>query len=162
MKRKSILMFWIASIILLTGCGDDTPTTVNAITLDGDAFKITAPSLIGVSIDGEGHAAISFANATSSSSKVLSIDFEYSPNEDIDGTYSYPQEGTDRYLDEFLTSYTEFSGNNFYSTELESGSITIKNNSGDNYTVTLDLTMVDGKKFEGKYSGKFQVAFNNQ
>jgi hypothetical protein len=164
MKRKSILMILICSIAFVSGCGDETPSTLNTIKLDGGSFKVLFPSLLGVSIDGEGHISVSLSNITNSGiSKTLSIDFEYSPNEPISGSYSFPVEGTDRLLDDFLTNYTEMdiSGGSDYSTELESGRITVTENGGDNYTITMDLTMLDGKVFKGTYRGDFQVAFNN-
>lgn len=166
MNRKSILTLWICCIVFLSSCGsDETPSTVNSITLNGSSFKILFPSLIGVSIGGQGHAGISFTSLTNSGlSKTLSIDFEYSPNDPISGSYSFPQAGSDRYLDDFLTNYTEINisgGGSPYSTELETGRITIQENGGDNYTVTIDLKMLDGKVFKGKYRGVFTVAFNN-
>ena len=149
---------------LLSVCSDE-PSTVNTITMDGKSFKILFPSLIGVSIDGEGHVSITLSNFTNSGvSKTLGIDFEYSPGVPISGSYSFTQEGDDSLLDEFFTNYTEMDisgGGSEYSKELESGRVTVKANGGDNYTITIDLIMVDGKVFKGKYSGDFQTAFNN-
>jgi hypothetical protein len=47
------------------------------------------------------------------------------------------------------------------STTLDFGHITVQDNGGDNYTVTMDLTMVDGTVIKGKYRGEFVVMFNN-
>jgi hypothetical protein len=160
-KLKLPLLLSLISLVWLAGCSsDDDAKPQNTITLDGQPFKITSASLIGVSIDGEGHAGISFTNVSSTKSKILSIDFEYSPNEPISGTYSYPQ-GSDRYLDDILTYYTEIEGSSFNDTDLEEGTVTIVENGGSNYTVTINLTMLDGKVFSGTYKGKFVVAFNN-
>jgi len=167
MNKQKIAILSLAAILFLVSCGSDDdakPSVTNTIKLDGEAFSITAPSLMGVSIDGEGHAGITFTNTNSTGelTKVLSIDFEYSPSESVSGTYSFPQ-GTSRFLDDWLTNYTEFSmsSGSSNSTNLESGTVTVTDNGNNNYTVVVDLTMIDGKHFEGKYSGKFTVAFNN-
>jgi len=161
--RLSVLSFCF--FLILTGCGsDDPPSVQNTITIDGSPFTIIAPTLIGVSIGGQGHAAISFTGITGSVSKTLSIDFEYSPSVTLSGSYSFPQTGTDRLLDNWLTNYAEMStsgAGSLYTTNLDFGKITIQDNGGNNYTVTIDLTMLDGKVFKGTYRGAFSVLFNN-
>lgn len=162
-----MLLFVIALVPCVMGCGsdDDEPTTKSSITLDGQSFKIHSASLIGVSLDGEGHATINFVSTDGSLTKSLGIDIEYSPDQPVSGTYSFPQSGTDRYLDDWLTNYTEMtqtsSGVNSESASLVEGSVTVRDNGGSNYTVTMDLTMEDGKVFKGTYQGQMQTVFNN-
>jgi hypothetical protein len=116
-------------------------------------------------MDGEGHAGITLVNTDGTVSKSLGIDFEYSPDASVSGTYSFPQNNTDRYLDDWLTNYTEMSqsssGGSSESTNLQEGTVTVKDNGGSNYSVTVDLTMVDGKVFKGTYQGKMMTMFNN-
>lgn len=160
---KALLLFMALLPAFISCDSDDETSTVNNITMDGEPFTVHSASLIGVSMDGEGHAAVNLVNTDGSVSKSLSIDFEYSPNASVSGTYSFPQEGTDRYLDDWLTNYSvmSHSGGSSESTNLLEGTVTVKDNGGSNYTVTVDLKMVDGQLFKGTYQGKMQAMFNN-
>ncbi|HEY3429968.1 MAG TPA: hypothetical protein VGK39_04765 [Cyclobacteriaceae bacterium] len=158
---KSLLLLLLVSLILVS-CDSDEPSA--GVTIDGKSFNVISASLLGVSIGGDGHATISLTSANSSMSKTLSLDFEYSPNSPIEGNYSFPQVGSDRYLDDWLTNYSEITlsgGGSINSTNLETGKITIQDNGNNNYTVTMDLTMIDGTIIKGKYRGAFLVTFNN-
>ena len=160
MKLTKILVLF--SIVALVSCGDDEgSTTQNSIRLDGDPYKVIAPSIQGVSLDGEGHAAITFMNGGASTMRSLTIDFEYSPGASLTGTYVYPANSTDRLLDEWLTSYTWYDGQDSYDTHLSTGTLIVKHNGADNYTVTLDLTMEDGSVFTGTYKGEFTTQFQD-
>jgi len=162
MKSVKFLTLLLFVSIILASCGSDEPSA--GISIDGKSFNVISASLLGVSIGGDGHASISLVSANNSMSKTLSLDFEYSPNSPISGNYSFPQVGNDRYLDDWLTNYSEItlSGTgNIYSTNLESGKITVQDNGNSKYTVTMDLTMIDGTVIKGKYSGVFTVMFNN-
>ena len=161
--RKTLLMFGMIALIL-SGCSDDDgPSTQNKITLDGARFNISTATIVGVSIDGEGHAGISFTDANNTSSKTLNVDIDYFGDSNVAGTYSYPQEQGDGLLIDALTTYTEMTTDgDVYSTTLVSGTASVKANGGDNYTVTINLEMEDGKIFSGSYSGKFLVQFSNQ
>ena len=169
MRQVTTFAFVLCSIILLSGCGsDETPTTSNSVKFNGSSFSVLSASILGVSIDGEGHAGISFTNVTNSGiSKTLTIDIEYSGNGSVEGRYSYPQAAGDLYLDEFLTNYTEIDisgGGSEYFTQLEgggNGTVTVQHHGGDNYSVTMDLVMEDGSEFTGKYRGNFVVVFND-
>jgi len=165
LNAKSLL-FALALLSGLMSCqSDDEPSTSNTITLDGDPFKIQSATLVGVSLDGEGHAGINFINTDGTLTKSLGIDIEYTANESVSGSYSFPQSGTDKYLDDWMTNYTVMTqssgGTTSESTNLQEGTVTIKDNGDSNYTVTIDLTMVDGKVFKGTYQGKMQAMFNN-
>lgn len=160
-------LFVLALLLVLISCSSDDaePSVVNTITLDGQAFSIQSATLLGVSMDGEGHAGITFVSTDGTLTKSLGIDFEYTADVSVSGTYSYPQNNTDRYLDDWLTNYTEMtyssSSSDSQSTNLQEGTVTVKDNGGSNYTVTIDLVMDDGKVFKGKYQGKMQTMFNN-
>lgn len=165
-NAKSLLLA-LALLPGLMSCqsDDDKPSTSNTVMLDGESFKIQSASLVGVSLDGEGHAAITFVNTDGSTSKSLGIDFEYAANTSVSGTYSFPQNDTDKYLDDWMTNYTVMtqssSGVTSESTNLLEGTVTVKDNGDSHYTVTIDLIMVDGKVFKGTYQGKMQAVFNN-
>jgi len=162
MIQKTFLLLLIGSITVLSGCGsDETPS--NTIKIDGTSLKVLFASLLGVSIDGEGHVAMSLTAVSNSGiTKSLSIDFEYSTSAPIAGSYSFPQEGNDRMLNE-ITNYVmmDIVEETQYSTDIESGRVTVKDNGGDNYTLTIDLIMKDGLIIKGTYRGDFEVAFNN-
>ena len=91
------------------------------------------------------------------------MDVDYAGDSNVAGTYSYPQEQGDRLLLDALTNYTEMSSDgDVYSTTLVSGTVSVQVNGNDNYTVTMNLEMEDGKTFAGTYRGKFLVQFSNQ
>jgi hypothetical protein len=162
MKTVKFLTLLLLVTFILSSCGSDEPS--GGISVDGKSFNVISASLLGVSIGGDGHATISLISGNSSMSKTLSLDFEYSPTSPVSGNYSFPQAGSDRYLDDWLTNYTEITlsgSGSVYDTNLESGKITVLDNGNNNYTVTIDITMVDGTVIKGKYRGAFTVMFNN-
>jgi hypothetical protein len=130
--------------------------------MDGVALKETTVTLLGVSLDGEGHAGITFTVSDGSLTKVLTVDFEYSPSASLAGTYSFPETNNHRLLDDWLTYYAEFSGTSeMTSTNLESGTLTLEDLGGSRYAITIHLTMVDGTIFQGTYKGPVSAVFNN-
>jgi hypothetical protein len=167
MKRYHALKTCVLLLVALSwisGCSDDDkePSTQNSIQMNGAAFKISAASLVGISIDDEGHAAITFSASDGSTTKSLTIDFEYAPSVSLSGTYSFPLTGNSRLLDDWMTTYLEYNGTQaFTSTNLESGTITLQDHGKSQYTVTIDLTMVDGKIFKGTYKGSIVSSFMN-
>ena len=159
-----VYLFLFVALAWLSGCSDDDkePSVENTIEMDGSAFNVVGVSLLGVSIDGEGHAGITFTNTDGSVTKSLTVDFEYSPSTALSATYSYPQVSNKRLLDDWLTTYSEFNGTNeITSTNLESGTLTLEDNGNSKYTITVDLTMIDGKVFRGTYKGSVTTFFNN-
>lgn len=160
MKLTKILV--LISVVAFFSCSEDDGTqTQNSIRVDGEAYKVVAPSLVGVSLDGEGHAAITFVNSSSSTMQSLTIDFEYSPGVSVSGTYVFPANGTDRLLNDWLTSHTWYDGDDAYDTHLSTGTLIVKHGGADHYTVTLDLTMENGTVFTGTYKGEFTTQFQN-
>lgn len=152
----------VVCLIGFMSCGsDDDGGTPNKILINGEAFETNFNTITGVAIDGEGHAGISFSSVTSSGdSKTLTIDVEYDGTSKLGGTYSFPQ-GDDLYLDDFLTNYSVFVGSSYDGTNLSEGTVTVTRNSGDNYTVEMDLLMDDGTIFTGTITADFIVTFNN-
>ena len=162
MKVRNALFFF-GIIIALSGCSDDGPTTQNAVTLNGTKFNITTASIVGVAIDGDGHAGITFVYAGNGGSKTLNIDVEYAGDSNVAGTYSFPQDAGDRLLLDGLTYYNEVnSQGGFFAAMLVEGHVTIVNHGGNKYTVEMDLEMEEGKVFSGQYTGTFVTQFNNQ
>lgn len=160
---KTYLLVFVA-IALFSGCSDSDgePAVENTITIDGVPFKGAVVTLVGVSIDGEGHAGISFTVSNGSASKVLTVDFEYSPSSSLTGIYSFPEANNHRLLDDWLTSYTEFNGNSeMTSTNLNSGTLTLEDLGSSKYKVTIQLMMIDGTIFKGTYKGPIVAVFNN-
>jgi hypothetical protein len=160
MKLAKILVLFF--FVTLISCGDDDgSTTQNSIRLDGEPYKVVSPSIVGISLDGEGHAVITFVNGGASSMRSLSIDFEYSTRASLTGTYVFPANGTDRLLDDWLTSYAWYEGQDYYDTHLSTGTLIVKHNGANNYTVTMDLTMDDASEFKGTYKGEFTTQFQD-
>lgn len=157
-----VILFLTVAMLSISSCEkDEVNSNQNSLTIDGAAFEITTASIIGVSIDGDGHAGVNFMSVSESGSKSLAIDIEYSTDQPIEGDYAYPQSGDARLIDDWLTNYTEISGTTSNSTNLQTGTLNIVHNGGNNYTVKMNLTMVDGKVFSGTYTGEFLVQFNN-
>jgi hypothetical protein len=165
MKKYSISAFCLLLMgLLLQSCAVDNidPTSENTLKVNGETFEVTMASLLGISLEGEGHAALTFTGTNGVLTKVLTIDFEYSPSEDVSGTYAYPSASGSRNLNNFLTNYTEMPVTGaVYATNLEKGTVTVKDNGDSNYTITMDLLMNDGKVFKGTYRGEVQTVFNN-
>lgn len=167
MKRYhfiNIYLLLIAVLIWFSGCSDSdgAPAVENTITMDGTAFKEATVTLLGVSISDEGHAGISFTASNGSFTKVLTVDFEYSPSENLTGSYAFPETNNHRLLDDWLTNYAEFNGTSeMTSTNLESGTLTLEDLGGSRYTITIHLVMIDGTIFQGTYKGPVTAVFNN-
>ncbi|MCG8321505.1 MAG: hypothetical protein MI921_18520 [Cytophagales bacterium] len=157
-------IFVFVSIFAITSAcsSDDDSPPPNTLTMDGEAFAVTTANILGVSLDGEGHVAITLVSTDLSNTQTLTIDFDYVVGESIEGDYAYPKSGDLRLLDNWLTNYVEFQGTSSTAgSNLEEGELTVIDNGDNNYTITMDLTMVDGKVFSGSYTGDFQVTFNN-
>ncbi|WP_152425175.1 hypothetical protein [Nafulsella turpanensis] len=160
-KPLSITLFLF--VFLLSACTKEGMSpSGNSLTLNGAPFEVATVSLLGVSLEGEGHAGLTFTGREGTTAKTLTVDFEYSPAQAVDGTYAFPQTNGARLLNDWLTNFTEFNfSGETNSTNLEKGTVTIKDNGDSNYTVTIDLTMTDGKVFKGTYRGDVQAVFNN-
>ena len=151
-------------VFMLTACNKDKlPPAKHALTLDGLDYEVASANIVGVSIGGEGHANVSFISSEGNVAKTLNINIEYFTDKPIAGDYGFPQTGSLRYMDDWLTMYTEIDSGtgSMISTNLESGTMSIVHNGEENYTVTIDLTMIDGKVFKGTYTDNFVVGFNN-
>ncbi|MCK5277053.1 MAG: hypothetical protein KAK04_00925 [Cyclobacteriaceae bacterium] len=152
------------SILVIGSCSSDddaSPSNKNSIKFDGESFEILQASIIGVSLGGEGHAAISFTNGNPSLMKALTIDIEYFTDQSIEGDYAFPQFETQRLLNDWLTNYSEFDGTTNTSIHLQEGTLNVVHNGGNNYSITMNLTMDGEKAFSGTYTGEFEVFFNN-
>lgn len=160
---NKINFVFLVLLSILIGCSKDDPKpqVENSLTLSGQTFNVTTASLIGITLGGSGHAAVQFVQTNGSIVKTLSIDFEYFIDKPVAGVYSFPQTTTTRYLDDWLTNYTEMNGTTMNSFHLVSGTVTIKENGGSNYTVTIDLTLDGGKTFKGIYKGDFITQFSH-
>lgn len=161
---KSRLFLSITALILLTlfSCKkDDVSKNANDIKMNGEAFSVKMASILGISAGDEGHSGITLVAGSGLIVKTLTIDVESFTKETLAGTYSYPQQEGDKYLDDFLTNYSEFVNDDMSSTTLSSGTVTVEYNGGKNYTVIMDLTMDDGKQFKGTYTGDFVLSFSN-
>lgn len=156
-------LYALVILILLTSCGEDEQKlkNQNSIKLNGNSFTIISASITGVSLDGEGHAAVSLTSTNGSQAETLTIDFEYSTDQPLEGAYAFPASGEKRLLNDWLTTYSILNDSSVDAEHLAEGEVTLVHNSGDNYTLTVDLTMDGGSVFTGTYTGDFVVFFNN-
>jgi hypothetical protein len=166
--KRAYNYYKIISILLLailfTQCekDDSTPQNSSSIKMNDKEFIVTSASMTGVSIGDEGHTSITFVNTNGSQVNNLSIDVESFTKETIKGDYVYPEESNKKLIDDWLTNYSVFSNSTIQSSNLESGELSVAHNGGNNYTIHMNLLMVDGVTFNGSYTGDFQVMFNNQ
>lgn len=159
MKSKLLSLSFILFITLLScDSDDDKGGNQNNIDLNGQSFKITTATLIEIADDTEVYTSMQFVGVNSDGTfKDLAVALLRSPDETIAGTYTFPQENT-RYLDDWLTVYTDYSDiNNPLDYHLLEGTVTVEANGGNNYKVTVDLTMEGQKFFTGFYKGEFQT-----
>lgn len=162
MKHLVKTTLFALAIISLIGCSkDDDSPTVNNVKMNGESFKIVEASIMGLSIENDGHTAISLISGNGTNVQTLSIDIESFTRETLEGTYSYPVNEDDKVLDDWLTNYMFFEGTEPTTSNLANGAVTITHNQGDNYSIDMDLTMVDGFTFKGEYTGDFTVVFQN-
>ena len=162
MKSLKKIIPLVVIITLSSQCSKDLLSSIeNEVTMNGSSFPITVASILGTSISGQGHTVINLMSGTTSQVQNLTIDIDAISEETLEGTYSYPLEGGDGELDNWLTNYTAFEGTTQVSSTLEEGIVTLIHNSGKNYTIELYLLMKDETIFEGSYTGYFQVQFNN-
>ncbi len=167
LKKRSALLRSLLIVMIalpLTQCGKDDILSrlENSIKMNGKDFLIVSASMLGVSIEDSGHTAISLVSGNATQVNTLTVDVESFTQASIQGEYAYPEESGKKRLDGWLTNYSVFDGTNMHSSNLESGEVSIALNSGNNYRIDINLTMVDGVTFTGTYSGEFQVAFHNQ
>jgi hypothetical protein len=141
---------------------DTTPKQLNTVKFNGKDFPIVAASMIGISIDDHGHTGITLVSGSGTKVTTLTIDVESFTNTTIVGKYNYPKTTNSKELDDWLTNYAVFDDSNLHTSNLQTGEVTISHNGGNNYTVEMNLKMVDGATFSGKYKGDFQVIFSNQ
>ncbi len=156
--------FVLALAFFLIQCGkdEDKLPNANSVKMDGESFKIVSASMVGISMDENGHTAISLVSGNETESNVLTIDVKSFTQETIEGDYAYPEVDGKKLLDNWLTSYTAFVGSSFESSKLESGEVSVIHNGKNNYTLEMNLTMDNGAIFIGSYSGDFQVMFYNE
>ncbi len=153
-----------ASLLIISSCSKDddaTPSNKSSIKIDGQTFEVAQASILGVSIGGEGHAAISFNNGNQSSMRTLTIDIEYFSEQSIVGDYAFPEVEGQRLLNDWLTNYSELNETVNTTIHLQEGSLNIVHNGGNNYTITMNLKMDGEKVFSGIYTGDFHVFYNN-
>ena len=156
---KNIIVLLV--VISLTQCEKEETTSSfnNNIKMNGNDFAIVTASIMGVSMGVLGHSSISFANGSETQGKNLSINVESFTQATIEGDYAFPEVSGKKILDDWLTDYIVYDGTNINTSELETGEVSITHNSGNNYTISMNLEMVDGVTFTGSYTGDFIVMF---
>jgi len=162
MKSKlKLSLSLLLSLIILSCSKEDVVPNASTVKMDGESFSIVSATMMGVSIGEEGHTAITLSNGSSTQTNTLTIDVESFTKETIEGNYSHPATGDNKLIDNWLTNYMIFEESTSISSNLTSGNVSIVNNSGNNYTIDMDLTMDDGVAFVGSYTGDFIVMFYN-
>ncbi len=161
MKLFKLSIALLACLSIFSCSSDDESKSENNVLMSDQSFSINAATLMGISMEGEGHSTINLINVTETQTKTLTIDVESFTKETIEGTYSYPTVEGDKVLDDWLTNYAISEGSEMTSANLENGVVSITHNGSDNYTIEMDLTMVDGVTFDGTYTGDFTVMFMN-
>ncbi|MEN8139564.1 MAG: hypothetical protein ABFR62_14175 [Bacteroidota bacterium] len=163
MKTNLKFLAGAMALIMFISCSkEDENKDINSIEMGDGSFKVTTATMLGVSSGEIGHTAISFTSGTSQTEMtVLTLDVSSFTEETIEGTYSYPAADEEKSLNYWLTNYMAIEGSTITTHNLEEGEVTIKSNGGNNYTVDVFVTMVDGTTFTGTYRGDFQVQFAN-
>lgn len=154
----------VLTVLMFVQCEKDetSPKQDNTIQMNGNDFTISSATMMGVSIGDSGHTGITLISASETQANSITIDVESFTRETIEGAYAYPEAEGKKLLDDWLTNYSVFDGSTMESSNLEAGEVTITHNGDNNYTVEMNLVMVDGVIFSGSFTGDFQVMFNNQ
>lgn len=165
--KKSVNFFKclivLLTVILFTQCEEEesTPSFNNTIKMNGNDFAIVTASITGVSMGDFGYSSISFVNSSETQGKSLTLNVESYTQATIEGDYAFPEVSGKKLMDDWLTVYVDYDGTNLNTSELETGEVSITHNSDNNYTVSMNLEMVDGVTFTGSYTGDFIVVFYN-
>ncbi|CAM1340546.1 hypothetical protein [Tenacibaculum aestuarii] len=158
---KNCAFILLFTTVLVSCSSSDDTFNENNIKLNGESFTVASASIVGISLGEDGHSGITLVSGNSAQVKTLTIDVPTFTKETIANTYSFPEEEGVLALDDFLTRYTYFENNSSVSTGLKSGTVTVKHNGDNNYSVTMDLLMNDDSTFKGTYTNDFQVIFSN-
>jgi len=162
-KTLRLLTLVVMLAAIASACSkkdDDKPSSVNTIQLNGASFKVEAASIMAMSVEDAGLGNIVLASGDGETNvSALSIVVESFTKETMPGTYSFPTAEGDKVLGDYITQYISYSNNSTTSSNLEEGTVTVIANGGNNYTVTVDLTMNDGARFTGSYTGEFETYF---
>ncbi|HYF69691.1 MAG TPA: hypothetical protein VD884_16215 [Ohtaekwangia sp.] len=158
------LLIVLAIIPLLATSRDDksSRSTQNSIKVDEAPFNVVVPMLLGVSSNNEGHAYFNFTNGDFGNLKSLTVDFSYIGGGNVEGVYTFPENGTDRLLNNWLTEYTVFSVQEESFVPLQAGTVTVKHHGDNDYEIKMDLTMEDGTVINGTYRGDFEAQFKDK
>lgn len=160
---KKILSFsmllLLAFSLLFVSCrsDEDSSSSNNYIQVDGvTKYKISSAVVMGFkaqdATDTNVYSVSFISTDGTSTAKTVQLAVEFPYNQTIDGTYTISS--TTRYLDDWLSSYTETSGSNSQSyNNLSVGTCTIKRNSTKNFTVTFSIKPSNGKVISGSFSG---------
>jgi len=159
---RGILFLFVALLFVQCEKDESEPKASNTIKMDGNSFVVASASIVGVSIDNDGHTGITLVSGSGTQANTLTIDIESVTKETIEGNYAYPKVNGKKLLDDWLTNYSVFDGTSISSSNLEYGEVTLSHNGGNNYTIDMSLKMDDGVTFIGEYTGEFKVMFNNQ
>lgn len=164
---KKLVKFFKCIIVLLTvitftQCekDDSTPSFANNLKMNGDEFNVVSASMTGVSLGVFGYANIIFVSGSGTQTKSLTIGIDSYTQATIEGVYTFPEVIGKKLLDDWITDYTVFDGTTIYTSNLEAGEVSITHNGSNNYTVEINMEMIDGVSFTGSYTGDFQVAFS--
>ncbi|WP_430810265.1 MULTISPECIES: hypothetical protein [unclassified Carboxylicivirga] len=159
LKTTLVLSIFLS---LLSCSKDDESPSSNSLKADGVHFSINEANIMGISAGDGGHTVINLSGGNASGVQNLAIDIDAYTRETIPGSYSYPTMEGDKALNDWLTNYmyTDSDITNITTSNLKSGQVTITHNGGNNYTLDMNLTMVDGATFTGIYTGDFSVMFS--
>lgn len=166
--KNTINLFFTAFFffIVLIACENDKVASTlseNEITLNEKEFKITKASILGESVNNEGHSSIVLVSETSNNEpKTLTIDIPFFTKKSLTGSYEHPEASGKRPINSNATNYTYVLNSDPITANLESGTVTILHNGANNFSVTVDLKMENENIFKGKYSGSFTIKFDNQ
>jgi len=158
------VLFLLIAIISFNGCkkDDNSPKSENNITIDGEKFQVTSASIMGVSIGGSGHAAVTLSKVDGTHYETVAVDFDYEVGKSVEGDYAYPQSGDMKLINAPLSTFMVIDGTTATSTlYLSTGTLKITKNADKHYTVIIDLTMNDGTEIKGTYSGNFVEGYND-
>lgn len=160
--RPLLLVLAIIPLLATSRDDKDSKHAQNSIKVDDAPFNVVVPTLLGVSAAHEGHAYFNFTNGDFGNLKSLTIDFNYTGGGDVDGVYTFPDNGTDRQLNNWLTEYTVFSAQEESFVPLQAGTVTVEHHGDNHYAIKMDLKMEDGTAIKGTYRGDFEAQFKDK
>ncbi len=147
-----VLLFAMVSLQWSCSSESDDPG-VTGITMDGKKIQVSVAQLLRIS-GTENNYTFSLSDASDISNvKTVMVGVTFPLEATVTGNYNYPENGERVLLG--ISNYSILNATQTGSLLDGTGLVSITDNSNNNYTLSLNLTMGDGTVIKGTHKGTF-------